>query len=265
MKHTLNVTTFCAASLMLSACGTSDYNELREADRKGSSFSTELSNEYEAFAKSEIDQYDWPDQQLIAQKGLAALRGERPLPENPARWGLSASAEPAIYTSRADLVHWLNTGGRNFNGKTAAKSQRNFDCWVEQKQENWQKDHIARCRNELKRNSPEITKIFFNFDSNRLTSSALNKLHDVAKDWRRTPSRFLLIQGHADATGARSYNYKLSKRRAKQVQKSLQAFGVPNAQIKIAIWGENRPRLSNVMATQIAPNPQNRRVEILKF
>ncbi len=254
----------CCAALagLLVGCGTTSYENLKNTEASGDVFSKTLAEEYEAFAKSEIDQYDWPDQQLIADKGIKAAKGERPLPEDTKGWRLKDDDEAVLKAHRNDLIHWLNTDARFKAPVRSAKAQAQFDCWVEQQEENWQTEHIKACRDGLLSNLPVMSEIQFAFDSSSLSIKALENIRKVALDWRNDPSEGLLLQGHADKSGRISYNYRLSRKRAFAVKESLIAFGVPSDRIQLEIWGKSRPRQERA---SLPTGPTNRRVEILKF
>jgi len=264
-QKTLTIAAASTLLLGLSACGTGNYEELAQTKAESGSFSKALTAEYKKFAKSEINQYDWPDQQLIAKKGLAAAKGRQPLPEDPANWRISHNDRKPLYQTRADLIQWLNTDARQLHPKRAARAQRNFDCWVEQKEENWQLDDIKACRDGTRSNLPAIAQIYFKFDSANLEPSALVRLAAIAKDWVDTPGTYLLVQGYADKTGNPVYNYRLSRKRAVRAGHFLRKFGVPEAKIRYQVWGESRPRASSQKANILQPSELNRRVEILKF
>ncbi len=252
-------------ALAIAACGTSPYEELQTTSSNSGEFSTALASEYKDFAKSEIDQYDWPDQHTFAVKGLSALAGKRPLPEHPDQWRLSDADLPELQARRADLISWLDTNGRHLTPVQAAKAQRAFDCWVEQKQENWQDEHIRACRDGLARNMPDIWQVQFPFDSAQLNSQARARLNRIARDWQRNPGRFLLVQGHADKHGKPDYNYRLSYQRAKAVGLHLAKLGIAKKDIRFEVWGESRPRPSAFKSHLRATDKVNRRVEVLKF
>jgi hypothetical protein len=91
-------------ALALAACGTAPYQELQTASSTDGEFSAALASEYKDFAKSEIEQYDWPDQHTFAAKGLSALAGKRPLPEHPDQWRLQEADLPEFHARRADLL-----------------------------------------------------------------------------------------------------------------------------------------------------------------
>ncbi|WP_169567134.1 OmpA family protein [Sneathiella limimaris] len=251
--------------LALSACDTGKYEELQSAKLTNGAFSASLAKEYRQFSASEIRQYDWPDQQHIALKGLAAAKGQQPLPEDPDNWRLSEDANTELHHKRADLIAWLNTDGRHSNPLQSARAQRYYDCWVEQKEENWQHDHIKACKTGLEKTLPENWQIQFRFDSAKLEPQAKSILKRIARDWKADPGNYLLIQGHTDKTGSYAYNYALSERRAKAAGKTLVRFGVPKNKLRFQVWGKERLRPSYQKANLIEENKVNRRVEIFKY
>ncbi|MCG8494005.1 MAG: OmpA family protein [Sneathiellales bacterium] len=251
---------FCGS--LLAACGTTEYENLTRSKPAVTPFSKSLSDEYKAFAKSEIDQYDWPDQQLIARKGLEASREQQPLPEQPDNWRLSQEDKKLMANYRQDLIHWLNTDGRFKTPKQTARAQARFDCWIEQKEENWQREHIKACQDSFKANLPEISTLHFGFDRSDLTAKSLETLQSVASDWRQNPADLLMIQGHADQIGDMAYNYRLARKRAFTARSSLINLGIPSDRIQVEVWGESRPRQEHSGKTS---RGKNRRVEIFKF
>lgn len=253
----------CLSILALtSACDTARYDELQATEATAGEFSKALKQEYSAFTKSEIDQQDWPDQHYFAKKGLLAAKGAQPLPEQPKNWGISKANQSHLDASRADLIHWLNTDARFKNPARSARAQASFDCWVEQKEENWQTEHIEACRQGVTRTLPKMAQVNFAFDQYVINDGSRDEIRKIALDWHNNPGQGLTLQGHTDQIGKKSYNYALSKRRAEAVKRSLLAFGVPKDQIHIELWGEIRPReeLSNDNKAR-----SNRRVEILKY
>ncbi|WP_025897720.1 OmpA family protein [Sneathiella glossodoripedis] len=261
----INLSLLSTLLIALGACGTSSFEELNNASPVNDQFANALATEYRDFARSEIRQYDWPDQKLFSDKGLRVASGQRSLPERPEDWRLKDKDLPEFHQKRADLIHWLDTNGRITSPFSAAKAQRNYDCWVEQKQENWQADDIRTCRDGLKAHMPQMWQVQFPFDSSNLKAQANAQLRRIAQDWHRNPGQFLLIQGHADNLGPADYNYRLSYKRAKTVGIRLAELGVPKQAIRFEVWGESRPRSSSRQSHLLASNKVNRRVEILKF
>ncbi|OUR80696.1 hypothetical protein A9Q83_00175 [Alphaproteobacteria bacterium 46_93_T64] len=265
MQKILSLSSATAAFFILAACDTTKYEELAQSDLVGDRFSAELATHYKNFAKSEIEQYDWPDQQYMSLKGLAAAKGGHPHPEDPEKWNIAPDDTPPLYQSRADLIHWMNTDARYTHPIRAAKAQGNFDCWVEQKQENWQHAHIKTCKDATRHFTPRTSQIQFGFDSAKLNEPENIILKKIADNWHIKPGKYLLIQGHADQIGSRKYNYQLAQKRASSVHQKLMLLGVPAQSLKISIWGEDRPRPSAQKANFLAPSNTNRRVEILRF
>jgi len=52
------------------------------------------------------------------------------------------------------------------------------------------------------------------------------------------------LEGNADERGSEQYNFALGSKRAEAVAKSLEAMGVPAAQIKIVSLGKDKARLT---------------------
>ena len=104
-------------------------------------------------------------------------------------------------------------------------------------------------------------KIFFAYNSDDLTASAQQMLTNVGTALTRSqllPYTFLLI-GHTDAKGSRSYNQKLSERRARAARDFLiSRFNISPDRLISEGRGEDRLKLPE------APfSAQNRRVEFI--
>ncbi len=97
----------------------------------------------------------------------------------------------------------------------------------------------------------------FEFDSDRLTTSAKENLSQVAaalRDPRLRGTKFE-IDGYTDATGQDQYNLTLSQRRAQSVVNYLIWNGVPRAALAAKGYGKNNPRVPDPYSAE------NRRVE----
>lgn len=259
------LSTTATLAFFVAGCDTQKFNELEQAGLDQDRYEHVLASEYKSFAKSEINQYDWPDQQHFAEKGLIAANGGSPGPEKPENWSLSDTDQGSFLKARSDLSNWLVTNAKLSTPARAAKAQASYDCWVEQKEENWQVDDIKNCKGRFAHHLPEIWLVRFGFDSVLLNHNSQNTLLQIVRDWQKSPGTYLLVQGHADSTGNNKYNYKLSKSRAMVVGHYLARAGIPKTAIKYQIWGESRPRISNISSDKVAPKSNNRRVEVLKF
>jgi outer membrane protein OmpA-like peptidoglycan-associated protein len=67
------------------------------------------------------------------------------------------------------------------------------------------------------------------------------------------------VVGHADDSGTRAFNLRLSEVRARVIEAALVELGMPGARLSVAFFGNDRPlrREGSIAARQV-----NRRVEL---
>lgn len=100
----------------------------------------------------------------------------------------------------------------------------------------------------IKINKEEIVlkDIYYEFDSPNLTPKAMQTIKDVLYQILvNNPSIAIQINSHTDSKGRLSYNYQLSKKRAKSVVDYLIELGIDPERLVPKGWGETSP---------IAPN-----------
>lgn len=98
----------------------------------------------------------------------------------------------------------------------------------------------------------------FDFDSSEMRPDSTAMLDSVGEmlSLQRVGSRAVVIEGHADATGAARYNQSLSVRRAEAVRRYLVGrFGIDPDRLVAVGKGENLPYAGAAPA-----DPRNRRV-----
>jgi len=260
-----------AVVLMASAC-TDQVSLLDHTKAKGDAFSHNLTKEYRKFSNFEAhEMVDWEDAGYFAEKGLAAAKGEHVKPERPEDWRTPAKAMDEMKTGYRRLVAILETGVRSGDPYTSAKAQARFDCWIEQQEENWQKDHIDACKSgfikalmELEA-SPEVqaarfTMVLFPHDSARIINDEMQTMASLIKLAADFGFSSIEVAGHTDRRGNDRYNMSLSRSRADSVRLALVMQGIPPALVKTIAYGETRPRVTTADGVQ---EPLNRRVEIL--
>ena len=100
--------------------------------------------------------------------------------------------------------------------------------------------------------------INFDLDSADLTPDARAKLAEFAKALQdnRLKSHAFMVEGYTDASGALSYNERLSQRRAQSVTAFLLQNGIEAARLTAVGKGESDPRVADPY------DPVNRRVEM---
>jgi peptidoglycan-associated lipoprotein len=73
------------------------------------------------------------------------------------------------------------------------------------------------------------------------------------------PTEKLLIEGHADERGSSEYNLALADKRSRAAQEFLSTRGIPQTQLTVLSYGEERPACTEQTE---ACFQQNRRVHI---
>ncbi len=102
--------------------------------------------------------------------------------------------------------------------------------------------------------------VFFDFDSARVRDDGAQIIRDAAEASRAVQVTRIDVTGHADTSGGKAYNERLSRRRALAVKQGLLSNGVPEKDIIIYARGEN----DNLVPTRDGVRePRNRRVEIV--
>src|SRR3546814_581643 len=99
-------------------------------------------------------------------------------------------------------------------------------------------------------------RVFFEFDSYQLDSTAQGTLNGQAAWLNKYPNVRVTIEGHADERGTREYNLALGERRANAVKNYLAGQGVSADRINVISYGEERPA---VEGSNEASWAQNRR------
>ncbi|MCB1558488.1 MAG: OmpA family protein [Alphaproteobacteria bacterium] len=268
----------------------SEVDALNEAQAVGSPFTQALASEYRDLANREQNvMFDYPDALHFARKGLAASASEIILPEPVSDWNLKPEHVEELSSARSKLLSVMDRGAREANPAVAAIAQARFDCWIEQQEENWQKDDISGCKaqffealNTLGGNvappedvmppvtaeappvapmAPEDAKylVFFDFDSSKVDIGGSSVLDSVAAEIKKQNISAVNVIGYTDTSGSKQYNKRLSSKRANAVRDGLIARGVGASMLKIDSMGEDN--LMVPTADEVR-EPANRRTEI---
>src|SRR5260370_39021354 len=84
-------------------------------------------------------------------------------------------------------------------------------------------------------------RVFFDTDSTDLTPTATGTL-DKQAAWLNQYNRYsFTLEGHADESGTREYNFALGARRAQTVHDYLVAKGVSASRMRTISYGKERP------------------------
>src|SRR5262249_8296552 len=179
--------------------GGSNGEEMGGGKGTGSAFTQALTEEYKSFVAEEHDEYDWAAADYFARKGLTAAGGTVVPPEDPANYDLGDAAGE-IAAAHQRLLTDLNNGGRDAKPAVAAKAQVNFDCWVQEQEQGWQKDETAACKNDLMAALDELEKkeaapaaapavpgnytVYFDFDKSVINAAGQQVINQVLADAR---------------------------------------------------------------------------------
>ncbi|MTJ81129.1 MAG: OmpA family protein [Telmatospirillum sp.] len=106
---------------------------------------------------------------------------------------------------------------------------------------------------------PGSYQVFFDFNRSRLSREASPMITSVAAAARAAGYPKLVVIGYTDLTGSRSYNKRLSLRRAEAVRRQLIAAGVPSSRVTVEGRGRADPLVSTADGVR---EPQNRRVVV---
>lgn len=258
------------ASLALAGCAGFDVAKAKGMTPKDEAFAKALHAGYVQFGQHEYDERDMGDADRFARRAITAASGQHVDPENLSERNLPPEMVGPLGEARDRLMAALDDGGRTLVPELAAQAQTQFDCWMEEQEENFQVDDIARCRNGFEAAMAEIAKrvkplpvpptVLFELGSDKLTSEGRKAIEAIATAYREHQPGSVLVDGHTDRAGTNDRNAALSMRRADAVAKGLKAAGVPDKAVAIEFFGEERPK---VQTADNIPEQRNRRVEVL--
>lgn len=101
--------------------------------------------------------------------------------------------------------------------------------------------------------------VTFEFDSDKLTSQAEDRLDNVVNALKSSQDFDVRVEGHTDNVGPESYNQELSQRRADSVKRYLVDHGIAPSRLNTQGYGESQPVATNDTE---AGRAKNRRVEL---
>jgi outer membrane protein OmpA-like peptidoglycan-associated protein len=90
-----------------------------------------------------------------------------------------------------------------------------------------------------------LNNVFFDYESFDLTKDSRSELNKLFNLLSNNPSIKVEIQGHTDSKGLKSFNKKLSQKRAESVRKYLVKKGINKIRVTAVGYGENQPIAKN--------------------
>ncbi len=275
-------TTFAvaAAALILAGCSGMELQRAERLKPKGSEFSKNLYSGYIGLSQSEYSEGDYEDSDAFAMRASTAAGNKPGTPEAIAQRKLPKGKVGELSKARGRLMAALSAGARDKAPIQAANAQVLFDCWMQEQEENFQPEDIARCRAGFMdaiamleevppkkvvkaapppKPLPGPYMVFFEFDKAELTDDGKAILAAVVKDAAGAKGAKIFTSGHTDRAGANAYNDTLAKMRVDAVRQYLLDSGIGKVSVLTASYGENQPMVNTEDG---ASEPKNRRVEI---
>ena len=294
IKQILNYWLFFIFILSINSCAHFKIQELNKKNKEPINFYNFLGLEYLEFAKYELyEMHDEIDANHFAYKASLALNENKFFPEDPKNWDI-----PKNYIEEANSMYnkinkLINSKSFNKHPEEFSKMIAGYDCWIEQVEENWQFDHIELCLNKFNQNFIYInerlisnkkkleksnklenkntyeksivedtkalkTIVFFEFDKFTLSSNQVIELEKFVAIAKKNINMRIIIEGHTDTMGSKSYNLKLSENRANFIKKYLMNRNLNN-NIEINAYGETNLL---VETSDEIKEKQNRRAEL---
>jgi len=275
MSRIKNIFAVSVGFALLAACSSIDIEKTRKMPSKGTAFQQALHKEYAELAFMEDDEGDSEDAVYFNNKAMMAAAGNKVDPQKIKARKLPGDSKWELDAARRVLVAELLSGAKERMPAKAAHAQAMFDCWMQEKEENDQPKDIARCRSAFDQALNDLGKrpmtaapapapvpgpyvVFFAFDSSKLDGRAMGVIKEASAAARAANISGMVLNGHADRSGANAYNMRLSQARVDAVSKALSGAGVSGASIESSL-GEDFP----VVATPDGQREdKNRRVDI---
>ena len=101
--------------------------------------------------------------------------------------------------------------------------------------------------------------VFFDFDKSNISAGAQDVVNTIAQEIQSRQLNSVVVVGHADSSGSKSYNMALGNRRANAVKSALIQLGVPAQMIRTSSQGENELLVQTADGVK---EPANRRATI---
>jgi len=277
-------------AVLLSGCAGMQLDKARMVEPKGNDFSTALYKEYMALSELEFLEGDYWDSDVFASRAISAAGNNPTSPEEMSERKLPPANKGELATARRELVEALAATATEKASVNAAQAQAAFDCWMQEQEENFQPDDIARCRADYMASMNAVRSalapktaaapapapapaakapqrmaatytVNFDFDSDKITGKASQIIAEAGMAVDEMKASTIILSGYADRSGSEAYNMKLSDRRAKAVLGALDI----RSRMKIAgsteikVYGEKNNKKKTEDGVREA---ENRRVKI---
>ncbi len=261
--------------LFMAACTSgTHFNDVARMQAPETMFQKTLFTEYLELSRTEAAEADYDDSDVFAARAKAVAEGKQVLPENLATRVIPQEAVIPLTDAREALLKAIrHPAVMSQAAEDLALAQTQYDCWIQEQEENFQHEDIDVCRNGYMSAMKVVQAImdapfgkqewvlYFNHKRFDLRDDAATVLAEIIDLSKRHPDTHFIINAHADRSGDDLYNFKLSRNRASTVMRALRDSGIEISRLKIVdSWGESKPA---VATKDGVAEPLNRRVTVL--
>ena len=162
--------------LLSNGCAYHNIEKLKSTPSNNNQFSQALSDAYLEFALYEMNEmHDEIDSSYFAEKGYKARIGQEVLPELINNWDIDIVFLDEVNNKRKELISTLNSNRAKDFPILSARTQLGFDCWLEQLEESWQKDHIKKCYDMMNTGLETLSQSNINHNKDIVEKTIINK------------------------------------------------------------------------------------------
>lgn len=252
-----------------------------DLETSGIVFMNTLNEGYQDLSESRTSSIDFLDGEHFNGKARTAARRSMVPADEVTDRDLTPQDREALSLAFLRLRRAFLGGAKEVAPVETGFAQVAYDCWIEAA-EGGRDDDAARCRSEfeermsrienlanygltpagLRAAQPEIRQpymVYFQFDTTVVTQGGQTALDDAIADALADPDLQIKMVGHADRSGAESYNQALSERRSRLVLDEMTRVGIDQSRITFSSVGETQPFVPTPDGVR---NPGNRVVEI---
>ena len=274
MKSKVMFAGLVAGMFVLAGCTGQKLYSAQKTTPGGSEFAQNLFSGYVDLAEDEYAEGDYSDSDNFADRAITSGTQGAVQPEEITARSLPANHVGELTEARSKLVAALNQGSAEKDPAASADAQVMFDCWMQEQEENWQPEDIARCRDGfyaaynkiapepamVSKAKPQSVRFVVYFETGKadLDDAARTILDEARAAAAKLDKPAVTVDGNADTIGATDYNLKLSELRAQAVAKVLGSEGLGTLLTRAN--GETNPA---IMTADEVNEPRNRRVEII--
>jgi OOP family OmpA-OmpF porin len=176
LKKKCHINLLFLAILFSNGCAYHSIEKLKSTPNNNNQFSQALSDAYLEFALYEMNEmHDEIDASYFAEKGYKARTGQEVLPELINNWDIDIIFLDEVNNKRMELISTLGTNRAKDFPILSARTQLGFDCWLEQLEESWQKDHIKKCYDMMNKGLITLSKSNINHNKDIVEKTIIKK------------------------------------------------------------------------------------------